>query len=137
MMTRTPISQPTGGFTLVEILVSMTLLSVASLSMGTLLFRAARQAQAVSSGSYQSAAIQGALSSYDVVPFDQLIAGTTCVTVTDPSFPHQRCVTIVNVNSKAKTVTVTITPSGNGVLQPVSTTIKRTISGNGNPLKTS
>lgn len=137
MTTRTATSQQTGGFTLVEILVSMTLLSLASLGMGTLLFKSARQAGATSSGAYQTAAVQGALSSYDVIPFDQLIAGTTCVTVTDPSFPHQRCVTIVNVNSKAKNVTVTITPSGNGVLQPISTTIKRTISGNGNPLKTS
>lgn len=127
---------PTGGFTLVEILVSMTILSVASLSMGSLLFQAARQAGATSAGAQQSAAVQGTLAKYDVVPFDQLVAGTTCVTVNDPSFPHQECVTIVNVNSKVKNVTVTITPTGNGLLQPVSTTIKRTISGNGNPLKT-
>ena len=137
MTTRTATSQQTGGFTLVEILVSMTLLSLASLGMGTLLFKSARQAGATSSAAHQTAAVQGALSSYDVIPFDQLIAGTTCVTVTDPAFPHQRCVTIVNLNSKATNVTVTITPSGNGVLQPISTTIKRTISGNGNPLKTS
>ena len=128
---------PTGGFTLVEILVSMTILSVASLSMGSLLFQAARQAGATSAGAQQSAAVQGTMAQYDVVPFDQLVAGTTCVTVNDPAFPHERCVTIVNVNSKAKNVTVTITPSGNGLLQPVSTTIKRTISGNAvNPLKT-
>lgn len=130
-------SQQTGGFTLVEVLVSMTILSVASLSLGTLLFRVARQAGATSSAAYQTAAVQGALAQYDVLPFDQLTAVTTCVTVTDPAFPHQRCVTIVNLTSKAKTVTVTITPSGNGVLQPIFTTIKRTISGNGNPLKTS
>lgn len=130
-------AQPTGGFTLVEILVSMTILSVAALSMGSLLFQAARQAGATSSAAYQSAAVQGGLAQFDVVPFDQLVAGTTCVTVDDPAFPHEKCVTIVNVNSKAKNVTVTINPAGNGILQPVSTTIKRTISGNAvNPLKT-
>jgi prepilin-type N-terminal cleavage/methylation domain-containing protein len=127
---------PTGGFTLVEILVSMTILSVASLSMGSLLFQAARQAGATSSAAHQTAAVQGTLAKYDVVPFDQLVAGNTCVVVDDPAFPHEECVTIVNVNAKIKTVTVTITPDGNGLLLPVSTTIRRTISGNGNPLKT-
>jgi prepilin-type N-terminal cleavage/methylation domain-containing protein len=131
-----PPAPATGGFTLVEILVSMTILSVASLSMGTLLFQAARQADATSSAAHQSAAVQGTLAQYDVVPFDQLVAGTTCVTVTDPAFPHEECVTIVNVSAKVKTVTVTINPSGTELLQPVSTTIRRSISGNGNPLKT-
>jgi prepilin-type N-terminal cleavage/methylation domain-containing protein len=136
MTTPTAPSQPTGGFTLVEVLVSMTLLSVASLGLGTLLFKAARQAGATSSAAHQTAAVSGELARLDVLPFDQLLAGTTCVTVSDPAFPYERCVTIVNLNSKAKTVTVTINPAGNGLLQPISTTIKRTISGNGNPLKT-
>jgi prepilin-type N-terminal cleavage/methylation domain-containing protein len=126
----------TGGFTLVEVLVSMTILAVASLSLGTLMFQAARQAHATSGAAYQTAAIAGALGQYDVLPFDQLVAGTTCITVNDPEFSYERCVTVVNVNSKVKTVTVVITPSGNSVLQPVSSTIRRTISGNGNPLNT-
>jgi prepilin-type N-terminal cleavage/methylation domain-containing protein len=136
MTTHTLPAAQTGGFTLVEVLVSMTLLSIASLSLGTLMFQAARQAHATSGAAYQTAAVASALGQYDVLPFDQLVAGTTCTTVNDPEFPHERCVTVVNVNSKAKTVTVVITPSGNSVLEPVSTTIRRTISGNGNPLKT-
>lgn len=134
----TPATQPpnTGGFTLVEILVSMTILSVASLSLGTLLFQAARQAGATSSAAHQTAAMTAELGRLGVLPFDLLVVGNSCVTLNDPAFPHTRCTDIVNISSKVKQVTVTIAPSGDAVLLPASTTFRRTISGNGNPLKT-
>lgn len=129
-------SQPTGGFTLVEILVSMTILSIASLGMGRLLFQASRAAGATSSAAHQTAAMSGAVARLDVLPFDALVAGTTCVTVTAVEFPHTECTTINNISSKVKLVTVVVTPSGNLLMQPVTTSFRRTISGNGNPLKT-
>jgi prepilin-type N-terminal cleavage/methylation domain-containing protein len=135
-MTTHPSSSKTGGFTLVEVMVSMTLLSVASLSLGTMLFRAARQANAASTASYQTAMISAAASQLSTQPFDQLpAAGTTCVNLTSP-FPGTQCTTINNVSSKVKQVTVVVTPSGNPLLHPITTSFTRTISGNGNPLKT-
>jgi prepilin-type N-terminal cleavage/methylation domain-containing protein len=136
MTTPTSPSQKTGGFTLVEVMVSMTMLAVASLALGSLLFRAARQANAASTSSYQSAMVSGEVSRLSATPFDQLVAGTTCVSITNP-FPGTRCTTINNISSKIKQVTVVVTPSGNPLLHPITTTITRTISGNGNPLKTS
>jgi prepilin-type N-terminal cleavage/methylation domain-containing protein len=131
-------SHPTGGFSLVEVLVSMTILSVASLAMGTLLVRATRVAGATSSAAHQSAAMSGAVARLDVLPFDALVAGTTCVTVTAAQFPHTECASINNVSSKVKLVTVVVTPSGNVLMQPDTTTFRRTKSGfaNGDPLKT-
>lgn len=136
MTTPTIPSQQTGGFTLVEILVSMTIFSIASLGLGTLLFRAARQAEATSSASYNSAAITQQVSQLQVLPFDDLVAGSTCETVTDPVFSYESCVTIVDINAKIKQVTVVITPSGDGLVGPVTSSFRRTISGNGKPLKT-
>jgi prepilin-type N-terminal cleavage/methylation domain-containing protein len=131
-------SHPTGGFSLVEVLVSMTILSVASLAMGTLLIRATRAAGATSSAAHQTAAMSGAVARLDVLPFDALVAGTTCVTLTAVEFPHTECTTILNVSAKIKQVTVVVTPTGNALLMlPVTTSFRRTISGNGNPLKTS
>ena len=130
------VPQSTGGFTLVEILVSMTLLSIASLAMGTLLFKASRAAGATSSAAYQTAAMAGTAARLDVLPFDALVAGTTCVTVTAAHFPHTECTTINNVSAKVKLITIVITPSGNNLMHPVTTQFRRTISGNGNPLKT-
>ena len=130
-------SQATSGFTLIEVLVSMTILSVASLAMGSLLFRATRAANATSTAAHQTAAMSGTVARLDVLPFETLVAGTTCVTVTAVEFPHTQCTTINNISSKVKLVTVVITPSGNSLMQPVTTSFRRTISGNGNPLKTS
>ncbi len=130
------ISQPSAGFTLIEVLVSMTILSVASLAMGSMLVRATRAAGATSSAAHQTAAMSGTMARLDVLPFDALVAGTTCVTITAVEFPHTQCTTINNVSSKVKLVTVVITPSGNLLMQPVTTQFRRTISGNGNPLKT-
>lgn len=130
------VSQPTAGFTLIEVLVSMTILSVASLAMGSLLFRATRAAGATSSAAHQTAAMSGAVARLSVLPFDALVAGTTCQNVTAVEFPHSECATINDISPKVKLVTVVITPSGNALMQPVTTQFRRTISGNGNPLKT-
>lgn len=135
MTTQTVSTQKTGGFTLVEVMVSMTLLSVASLALGSLLFRAARQAGAASAAAYQTASLSGEVNRMGAVPFDLLAPGTTCSTEATP-VPATRCTTINNVSSKIKQVTVVVTPSGNPLLQPITTSFTRTISGNGNPLKT-
>ncbi len=137
MTPQTPALRQTGGFTLVEIMVSMTILSIASLAMGSMLFRAAHQATVTATSAHQSAAMSGAVSRLDVLPFDLLPAeGTSCVTVTGTDFPHTVCTTVLNESAKIKLVTVVITPTGNTLLQPIVSTFRRTISGNGNPLKT-
>lgn len=130
------LSQPIGGFTLIEVLVSMTILSIASLAMGSMLVRSTRAAGATSSAAHQTAAMTGAMARLDVLPFASLTAGTTCVTVAAVEFPYTQCTTINNVSSKVKLVTVVVTPSGNVLMQPITTSFKRTISGNGNPLNT-
>ena len=137
MRTRVRRTRKTEGFTLVEVLVSMTLLSVASLALGAMLFRAARQANAASQSAYQTASLSGRVSQLQALPFDQLPAqGTTCVTLTAPIAGTQ-CTTVNNVSSKVKQVTVVMTPSGNPLLHPITTSFTRTISGNANnPLKT-
>ena len=136
-MTTQNASPTTGGFTLVEVMVSMTLLSVASMALGSMLFRAARQATATSAAAHQTAELSGEVSRMDALPFDQLTPGTTCVTIATP--PATKCTTINSVSAKVKQVTVVVTPSGNPLLHPITTTFTRTIAGNAsgtNPLKT-
>jgi prepilin-type N-terminal cleavage/methylation domain-containing protein len=129
-------SPKTSGFTLVEVMVSMTLLSVGSLALGSVLLRATRQAGAASAAAYQTAMLSGEVSRLGATPYDLLAAGTICVTITDP-FPGTRCTTVNNVSAKLKQVTVVVNPSGNPLLHPITTSFTRTISGNGTPLKTS
>jgi prepilin-type N-terminal cleavage/methylation domain-containing protein len=135
MTTQAQISRKTGGFTLVEVMVSMTLLSVASLALGSMLFRAARAAGATSEGSYQTAVLSAEASRLGALPFDLLVEGDTCATVAEAPFPHTRCSTINNISPKVRQVTVVVTPAGTSLLRPATTSFNRTISGNGNPLK--
>jgi prepilin-type N-terminal cleavage/methylation domain-containing protein len=123
------------GFTLIEVMVSIMILSVGSLALGTLLLRGARSATAASAVSYQTAALSGEVGRLDALPFSLLAAGTTCVNVTTGPFLHTRCAVIVDVTAKVKLVTVTVTPTAPTSLQPLSSSFERSVSGNAvNPL---
>jgi prepilin-type N-terminal cleavage/methylation domain-containing protein len=133
MTRRTQVNR--GGFTLIEVMVSMTMLSVASLALGTLLFRAARLANATSAASYQTATLAGTAGRFDALPFDSLAAGTTCTTVTAQPFPHTQCTTVNNVSAKVKTVIIVVSPAGNLLMHPDTTIITRTKSTSSSPLR--
>ena len=125
------------GFTLIEVLVSLMILSVGSLALGTLLLRGTRSATAASAVTYQTAALSSEVGRLGALPFSALAAGTTCVNVTTGPFLHSRCAAIVDVSAKVKRVTVTVTPTAPTSLQPLATSFERSISGNAvNPLLT-
>ena len=124
------------GFTLVEVLISMTVLSLGVVALGTLLVRSAKQATAASSVVYQTAALSEEVGRLGAMPFALLAAGTTCVTVTTPPLPHTRCSTITDVNAKRKTIKVKVTPTGNALLTADSTMFERSVSNTGTPLNT-
>jgi prepilin-type N-terminal cleavage/methylation domain-containing protein len=136
MSERTKTSSAREGFTLVEVMVSMTLLSVASLALIPLLFRVTRAAEATAGASYQTATLAAEASRFDALPFDSLTAGTSCVTVTTGPVAHTKCTTVSNVSPRVKQVMIVVTPSGNGLLHPDTTIFNRTKSTNANPLKT-
>jgi prepilin-type N-terminal cleavage/methylation domain-containing protein len=121
------------GFTLIEVLVSITILSLSTLALATLLARSSRQATATSASLYQTAALSEEVGRLGAMPFALLAAGTTCVTVTAHPLPHTRCTTITDVSAKRKIVTVKITPSDNPLLSADSTMFERSISGDAAP----
>ncbi len=126
-------ARPTSGFTLVEVLVSMTILSIGVMVLGGLLARGARNAGAASALSYQNAMLAAEAARLDAVPFTLLAAGTVCDTSTALPMPRIRCVTIADINAKLKRVSVVITPTDNPLLQPDSVAFERGISGDAVP----
>jgi prepilin-type N-terminal cleavage/methylation domain-containing protein len=124
------------GFTLIEILVSISILAVGILMLGTMLVRSAKTAEATSGVSYQVAIMAAEASRLDAVPFAQLAAGTACDTATTYPLPRIRCNTVTDINPKLKQVKVKVTPTGNPPLAPDSVMFERSISGNGTPLNT-
>jgi prepilin-type N-terminal cleavage/methylation domain-containing protein len=121
---------PRQGFTLVEILVSITMLAIGMMLLGNIMARSARTADAASSVSYQVAILAAEANRLDAVPFSQLVAGAAvCDTTTALPLPRIRCVTITDVNAKRKLVKVKITPNGNVPLGADSVMFERSISG--------
>ena len=124
--------QPSGaprGFTLIEVMVSMTILSVGILLLSSLLLRSTRTAEAASSVSYQTAILAAEIGRYDALPFTQLAAGTTCTTVTTSPLPHEMCITITNVSAKVRQVKVKVTPTAPTTIAADSVMFERSISG--------
>src|SRR3954453_17126780 len=104
MRKRSPGAAKTGGFTLVEGMVSMTLLSVGSLSLASMLVRATRLAGAAAANSYQTAMVSAEVNRYAATPFALLNVGTTCTSITSP-FQGTNCTTINTLSAKVKQVT--------------------------------
>jgi prepilin-type N-terminal cleavage/methylation domain-containing protein len=132
-MKRRPTSRPRNGFTLIEVLVSLTVLSLGLVLLGTLLIRAARQATAASSVVYQTAALSKEVGRLGAMPFASLAAGNTCTAVTAHPLPHSLCTTITVVSPKRKSIKVVLTPTGNPYLSADSTMFERSISGDASP----
>ena len=121
------------GFTLVEILVSITILSVGVLALGTLMGRGARSAGAASAISFQTSIMAAEAARYDAIPFAQLAAGTTCDTITAAPLPRIRCGTITNINAKLRRVSIVVRPTGNPLLSADSVVFERSMSGDADP----
>jgi prepilin-type N-terminal cleavage/methylation domain-containing protein len=117
------------GFTLVEVLVSITILSVGMLLLGRTLARSSRTANSTSSVSYQAAIMAAEANRLDAVPFAQLAAGTVCDTTTTLPLPRIRCSTVTSLNAKLKQVKVKVTPTGYATPTADSVMFERSISG--------
>jgi prepilin-type N-terminal cleavage/methylation domain-containing protein len=122
-----------GGFTLVEVLISLTVFSLGLVLLGSLLIRSARQATAASSVVYQTAALSAQVGRLGAMPFTTLAAGNSCDTTSAHPLPRITCTSITDVNTKRKRIKVVVTPTGNTLLSADSTMFERSISGNAVP----
>ena len=124
------------GFTLIEVMVTVTLISIGIMVLGAMLMNASRSAASASAVSYQTAEIASELSRLDAMPFDNLTAGTTCDTLATGQLPRIRCSTVATISAKVKRVTVTVTPTGSHAPAAQSLVMERSKSGFGSPLST-
>ena len=101
LATRDSRSRP--GFTLVEVLLSMTILAVGILVLGGLFTRSARSGRRNGTGGpIRAGMIATEAARNDALPFDQLVAGTTCSTTSGAPLPHTLCTTITVLSAKVK-----------------------------------
>lgn len=111
---------------LVEVVVSITILAIILASLGAVSFQLARQSYAVGNGTYINAAIQRELNRLAAVPYDSLAlrADSGTRTFSTPPFAYTREIRIAD-SAAFKRVTLVITPA-NGVLRPDTEMLDRT-----------
>ncbi len=113
------------GFTLIEIVVAMTLLSITLVSLAAWTYHVARRSVNSAAVAYRTAALTEQVGRLTVLPFADLDAQDGCSPIANPPFPHERCITVTTVSPTVRDVKVKITPD-NTQFRPESLLFKRT-----------
>lgn len=128
------------GFSLVEIMVGMTLLAIIVSSVASLTFHVSRRMVEVSRGTGLNAAVSRDVNRFSALPFDSLSHHVGCDSVAAATETFQQCVTATSVNSTTTRVTIVTTPLIRAYAQmapvPDTVVIDRTTAAASNPLNT-
>jgi len=117
------------GFSLIEIMVAMTMLGVVLMSVARLNFTLARRFYALSGGGARDAVLAQQVNQFAALPFDSLKAKAGTITVNKPPLPYTRKVTVDSLSPKLRRVTIIVTPL-NPVFKPDTLVLQRTKPGN-------
>lgn len=102
--------QSQAGFTLVEIVVAMTLLALVLLGVARLNFALARRFYGLSGGAVRDGILAQQLNQFAAMPFDSLKAKAGTITVNKPPLPYTRKITVDSLSPKLRRVTIVVTP---------------------------
>jgi prepilin-type N-terminal cleavage/methylation domain-containing protein len=111
--TRPPRGRRTArGFTLVEIVVALTLLSLILVGIAQMTLVLSRRTRGVSAAAARSAIITEQINRFAAIPWAELPApgSTVSTTVSSSPLPHTRTVIVEGVSSMLRRVTIIITP---------------------------
>ena len=108
---RPGVARGRSGITLIEILVSLTLLVVVLSSLAALTVSVGQQANSVSSATYGAAQMGEQVGQLMVVPFDSLAARNGCQTTTSAqSYAFTKCIGVSSVTRTQRRITLVLTP---------------------------
>lgn len=98
------------GFSLVEVIVAMLLLTIAITSLAALSFSVSQSSVKVSGGAYRNAVVMHEVNRLETMLYDSLAVGSASTTITTAPYPHTRVITIAEPVTAVKTVRIVITP---------------------------
>jgi hypothetical protein len=111
---------------MVEIVISLVILSFGAVVMGQLMYQGSKASRVRSTATYRTAVLTQQVERLGAIPFDSVLVGTTCTTVSTGLFPHSLCTTITSVSTVSRRATIVVTPTGSDVLPPDTTVLVRT-----------
>ena len=127
-----------GGFTLVEHVITLTVLGIAAAGLAPLMVTTARHTMVTQSGQYEEAALSGMASRYGAMSFAALAVGTTCTNRlgADEPLPRRECITITDSAGVLRLVRLVVTPADTSRLKPDTLVMRRVRTLSSNPLNT-
>lgn len=122
------------GFSLVEVLVAITIMMVVLVSLAGGSAAVARMSNGSGDRIQRSASRDDFASALSTMPWGQLPSGTSCESFTG-EFPYERCVTVTDVSAREKQLQIIVTPD-NHRISPDTVIIERAMALGSNPLNT-
>lgn len=117
------------GFSLIEIVVAMLLLSFFLVGLAKVNFTIARRFYALSAGGARDGIVAQNLNQFAAMPFDSLKGKAGTTTVNKPPLPYTRKITVDSLSAKMRRVTIVITPTST-VFKPDTVVLQRSKPGN-------
>lgn len=99
------------GFSLIEIMVAITLLALCLVGVAQVTFVMARRAYSVSGGQARDGIIAQQVSQFAALPFDSLKGKAGSLIVNKPPMPYTRTVTVDSLSPTLVRVTIVVTPT--------------------------
>lgn len=130
----TPAS-PSRGFTLMEVLVALSILTAAAAVMVAPLYRYAQRMDGMGLAQMRNGIVAQQVGRLTALPYDSLASRAGCVSVSRAPLAHTRCVTLTTVSAKQIRVTLVIAPVSS-LVRPDTAVIDRTKSTVANPFST-
>jgi hypothetical protein len=113
------------GISLIEIVMSLGILSGVLISLGALIFQVAKYSQRSAMAGYKSAAVSSAAAWAQTVPWDSMNAALGCANDSTGKLQYVRCTTVDAVSPQARTVRIVITPQTADAGRPDTVAITR------------
>jgi len=120
------------GFSLIEIMIGMTLLAIALASVARLDYNVMRRSTEVARSAYGNASLMHQVNRFVALDYDSLSAHAGCLTTTTPPTPNTVCATVTSVASGVKRVTIVLQLTG-VTATPDTVIVQRSSATAGNP----
>jgi hypothetical protein len=117
--------QSQSGLSLIEVLVSLGILSAVLIALGGLMFQVARHTRQSAVTGYRSAAVTSAVSWASGLKWDSIDAAIGCTSDSSGLMAYTRCLTVTNPTSRTKEITVVVSPIGALVARPETVMVHR------------
>ena len=113
------------GMSLIEVVIALTIMSIALIALGGLMFQVAQQTRDSAAATYRTAAAQRGSSWIQALPWDSLKGAAGCTADSCGSLAYNRCITVADSTVTVKLVTMVITPTGVFTARPDTLTVYR------------